>query len=610
MHPTAEQKPRQAETSPTGQTDEVNDATAETSPAREMIAILDYGSQYSRLIARRVRECRVYCELLPATTTLDELRRLGTRGVILSGGPDSVYDAGARHVDQAILESDLPVLGICYGMQLLAYQLGGRVEPHTGRREYGPSEIWLDPTLPSPARGGSHGEGSPVSAQADVAAHDSPSPAALPSLLGEEPGERWGRGGRSGAASVAKPDALFAGLDVPEGSSMPVWMSHGDSVGAVPPGFIALARSGTGAIAAMADTSGHIGIQFHPEVRHTPQGTAILENFLFRVCGCAPNWTPGAFIEEAVERVRAQVGEGRVICGLSGGVDSAVTALLVHRAIGDRLTCIFVDTGLLRAGEPEQVVETFRSMQHIPLVAVDARERFLGRLAGVTDPEKKRRIIGEEFVRVFEGEAEKLRAQGPVEFLAQGTLYPDVIESTSHDASAAHKIKTHHNVGGLPERMQFALVEPLRYLFKDEVREVGRELGLPEDWVWRHPFPGPGLAVRVIGEVTGERLETLRAADAIVLEEIRRAGLYRQIGQAFAVLTPVQSVGVMGDYRTYGNMIAVRAVTTEDFMTADWARLPHEVLARIANRIVNEVRAANRVVYDITSKPPATIEWE
>jgi GMP synthase (glutamine-hydrolysing) len=606
MHPTATE------------TSETNDATAEASPVRAMIAILDYGSQYSRLIARRVRECRVYCELLPATTTLDELRRLGARGVILSGGPDSVYDEGARHVDQAILESELPVLGICYGMQLLAYQLGGRVEPHTGRREYGPSEIWLDltdSTLPSPTRGGSDGE-----SRAGGRASD-PTPA--PPRRGEGSRETSAQADAAARASDAvstthsvaghptiNPTALFAGLNVPSGTGMPVWMSHGDSVGAVPPGFIALARSGTGAIAAMADTAGHIGIQFHPEVRHTPQGTAILENFLFRVCGCAPNWTPGAFIEEAVGRVRAQVGEGRVICGLSGGVDSAVAALLVHRAIGDRLTCIFVDTGLLRAGEPEQVVETFRAMQHIPLVAVDARERFLGRLAGVTDPEEKRRIIGEEFVRVFEGEAEKLRAEGSVEFLAQGTLYPDVIESTSHDASAAHKIKTHHNVGGLPERMRFTLVEPLRYLFKDEVREVGRELGLPEDWVWRHPFPGPGLAVRVIGEVTGERLETLRAADAIVLEEIRRAGLYRQIGQAFAVLTPVQSVGVMGDYRTYGNMIAVRAVTTDDFMTADWARLPHEVLARIANRIVNEVPAANRVVYDITSKPPATIEWE
>ncbi len=527
---------------------------------REMVAILDYGSQYSFLIARRVRECHVYCELLPASTTLDELRQLGAKGVILSGGPDSVYDDGARRVEQAILESDLPVLGICYGMQLLANQLGGRVEPHTGRREYGPAEIRLLPE---------------ASAEAERA-----------------------------------PATLFAGLEQPTDAGLNVWMSHGDSVGEMPPGFAALARSTSGALAAMGDSHGHIGIQFHPEVSHTPQGRAILENFLYRVCGCSPTWTSGAFIDEAIERIRTQVGEGRVICGLSGGVDSAVAALLVHRAIGDRLTCIFVDTGCMRAGEPEQVVDTFRTHMGIPLVAVDASDRFLARLAGVTDPEQKRRIIGEEFVRVFEVEAEKLQESGHVEFLAQGTLYPDVIESTSHDASAAQKIKTHHNVGGLPDGMTFKLVEPLRYLFKDEVREVGAVLGLPEDWVWRHPFPGPGLAIRVIGDVTPARLETLRHADSIVIEELRRAGLYRQIGQAFAVLTPVQSVGVMGDFRTYANTVAVRAVTTGDFMTADWARLPHDLLARISNRIVNEVHGVNRVVYDITSKPPATIEWE
>ena len=534
------------------------------SPAREMVAILDYGSQYSRLIARRVRECHIYCELLPASVTLDELRRLGARGVILSGGPDSVYDEGARAVQQAILESDLPVLGICYGMHLLAHQLGGHVEPHKGRREYGPAEITLAP---------------------DAASADEADRA---------------------------PRTFFAGVEDATGAGIPVWMSHGDSVGELPPGFSAIARSTSGALAAMSDARGRIGIQFHPEVSHTPQGAQMLENFLYRVCGLAPNWTTGAFIEETVARIQAQVGaEGRVICGLSGGVDSAVAALLVHRAIGDRLTCIFVDTGCMRAGEPEQVVETFRANLRIPLVAVDASERFLTRLAGVTDPEQKRRIIGEEFVRVFEGEAAKLQAQGEVGFLAQGTLYPDVIESASaHDASAAQKIKTHHNVGGLPEGMKFALVEPLRYLFKDEAREVGRELGLPEDWVWRHPFPGPGLAIRVIGEVTRERLDTLRHADAIFIEELRRAGLYRETGQAFAVLTSVQSVGVMGDGRTYASTVALRAVTTGDYMTADWTRLPYDLLGRVANRIVNEEPRINRVVYDITSKPPATIEWE
>ncbi len=530
-------------------------------PTRDMVAILDYGSQYSRLIARRVRECHIYCELVPATTTLAELRRMGARGVILSGGPDSVYDAGARAVDQAILESDLPVLGICYGMHLLAHQMGGHVEPHVGRREYGPAEIAL------------------------VEKKD---------------------------ASEHAPQAFFAGVEDATGAGIPVWMSHGDSVGELPPGFSPIARSSSGALAAMGDEHGHIGIQFHPEVSHTPQGAQMLENFLYRVCGLAPSWTTGAFIEEAIGRIRQQVGEtGRVICGLSGGVDSAVAALLVHRAIGDRLTCIFVDTGCMRAGEPEQVVETFRANLHIPLIAVDASERFLTKLADVTDPERKRRIIGEEFVRVFEAEAAKLRAEGEVGYLAQGTLYPDVIESASaHDASAAQKIKTHHNVGGLPEGMKFELVEPLRYLFKDEVREVGRELGLPEDWVWRHPFPGPGLAIRVIGEVTRERLDVLRHADAIFIEELKRAGLYREIGQAFAVLTSVQSVGVMGDGRTYASTVALRAVTTGDYMTADWARLPYDLMGRVANRIVNEAPQVNRVVYDITSKPPATIEWE
>ncbi|MGO8947567.1 MAG: glutamine-hydrolyzing GMP synthase [Ktedonobacterales bacterium] len=537
-------------------TGRVSSETGDAESFGEMIAIVDYGSQYSRLIARRVRECHVFCELFPANTTLATLRKVGARGIILSGGPDSVYDANARHIDQAIIESDLPILGICYGMHLLAHQLGGHVEPASERREYGPAKIHL---------------------------------------TGEGAGEHLA--------------SLFADLHADDGG-LEVWMSHGDSVGTLPPGFRAIARSESGTLAAMSDANGHIGIQFHPEVTHTPEGKQILENFLFRICGCSPSWTRDAFIEEAVQRIRSQVGSGRVICGLSGGVDSAVAALLVHQAIGDRLTCIFVDTGCMRSGEPEQVVETFRSHLHIPLVAVDARKRFLSRLSGITDPEQKRRIIGEEFIRVFEAEAETLQEQDEITFLAQGTLYPDVIESTSQDASAAEKIKTHHNVGGLPQGMKFELVEPLRYLFKDEVREVAGALGLPEDWVWRHPFPGPGLAIRVIGEVTPERLETLRQADGIVIEELRRAGLYRQVGQAFAVLTPVQSVGVMGDNRSYGNMVAVRAVTTGDFMTADWARLPHDVLRVIANRIVNEVPGVNRVVYDITSKPPATIEWE
>ena len=487
---------------------------------------------------------------------------MGARAVILSGGPDSVYDPGARLVDPAILESDLPILGICYGMQLFAHQMGGRVEMHTGRREYGPAEIHL--TTDERAMGDG-GERDPATLFAGVAR-------VAPARLDEPRRQR------------RRPAARLRGL----------------------------ARSNSGALAAMGDARGHIGIQFHPEVTHTPQGAQIIENFLFRISGL-PRQLDHGRLHRGDRRAHPPAGGRRGPRDLRplrrGGFRR-------RRAAGPQGGWRPADLhlrryGLLRAGEPEQVVETFRANLHIPLVAVDASERFLNRLAGVTDPERKRKIIGEEFVRVFEDEAVRLREDGEVRFLAQGTLYPDVIESASaSDASAAQKIKTHHNVGGLPEGMAFELIEPLRYLFKDEARAVGGELGLPEEWVWRHPFPGPGLAIRVIGEVTRERLDTLRHADAIFIEELRRAGLYREIGQAFAVLTPVQSVGVMGDLRTYASMVALRAVTTGDFMTADWARLPYDVLGRVANRIVNEEPRVNRVVYDITSKPPATIEWE
>lgn len=519
----------------------------------DTIAILDYGSQTAQLIARRVRELHVYCELIPWDHAAARCAELQPKGYILSGGPNSVYDAAAPGLPDCVLSSGVPVLGICYGMQLLAHNLGGRVDP-IARREYGHATL-------------------------TVVAEDAP---------------------------------LFHGLP----GELAVWMSHGDHVVDLPPTFTPLAVTAS-AVAAMGDIGrGLYGVQFHPEVQHTPQGKELLDNFVLNICGCRPDWTPANFIQEAVAAIQQEVAGGHVICGLSGGVDSAVVATLVHRAVGDQLTCVFVDHGLLRQGEAAQVIETFQRHQGIRLLAIDAAEEFLSDLAGVTDPELKRKRIGARFVRTFEAaEAQALAASADraaeALFLAQGTLYPDIIESASRtEQGAARTIKTHHNVGGLPQDMHFRLIEPLRNLFKDEVRLVGQALGLPEEIVWRHPFPGPGLAVRVVGEVTWERLETLRAADAIYLDELRAAGLYRAVSQAFAVLLPVRSVGVMGDGRTYADTIALRAVTTDDFMTADWARLPYELLARVSNRIVNEVSGVNRVVYDVSSKPPATIEWE
>ena len=530
----------------------------------DTIIILDYGAQYSQLIARRVREANVYSRLVSWSTPAEEVLAYQPKGFILSGGPNSVYDEGAPTLPDYVIESGLPVLGICYGMQLLARRFGGQVG-YSQHREYGPASLHVD-QLDDPLF-------------------------------------------RDWRLEIGDLQQDENNLQSPITNLQQVWMSHGDKVEALPNGFRPLAHSDNSPFAAAADASrGYYAVQFHPEVVHTTQGARLLSNFVHHICGCGADWNPANFIDEQVGLIREQVGNGRVVLGLSGGVDSAVAAALIHRAIGEQLTCIFVDHGLLRQGEAAQVVETFQREQGMNLIAVNAVEEYLDILEGVTDPEQKRRIIGERFVRIFEREANKL---GQIDFLAQGTIYPDVIESAGKGKKDAHVIKTHHNVGGLPDDMDFELVEPLRELFKDEVRTVGSALGLPDSIIWRQPFPGPGLAIRCLGEITWERLERLRHADAIFVEELRHAEMLR-LGtqQSFAVLLPVKSVGVMGDGRTYQEVIALRAVTTEDFMTADWARLPYELLAKVSRRIVNEVAGVNRVVLDITSKPPGTIEWE
>jgi GMP synthase (glutamine-hydrolysing) len=509
------------------------------------IVILDFGSQYSRLIARRVRESNTYCEIIPHDAGNDILNEQDVIGVILSGGPNSVYEDGAPMAPTWVFDAGVPILGICYGMQLLAHQLGGKVEPGT-EREYGHAVVHKD----------------------------------------------------------GPDNILFEGLD----TEIPVWMSHGDRIEELPPGFHSMAYTENSPLAVMGNEEGtYFGIQFHPEVAHTPQGAEILHNFVFGVCKAPGDWTAANFVSDAIERIKERVGDGKVICALSGGVDSTVAAALIHRAIGDRLTCIFVDNGLMRKGEADRVQNVFASQLGVNLIFVDGTERFLSALKGVTDPEVKRKSIGQEFIKIFEEVANDI---GEVDYLAQGTLYPDVIESTSADSTASHKIKTHHNVGGLPEHMNLTLVEPLRYMFKDEVRKAGAELGLTPQSVNRQPFPGPGLAIRIMGEVTYEKLEILRDVDWIVIDEIKKDGLYDKLWQSFAVLTNTQTVGVMGDQRTYQYVVAIRAVTSADAMTADWARLPYDTLARISNRIVNEVDDVNRVVLDITSKPPGTIEWE